>query len=174
MNTSQTRQWWYNHNSPLKITKFQLGMRKKTHIKHILNVLDHIRKRRNTSKTNLSSKNLRIGKKAAKRGRTMKSSYWGKDSCSHSIKLAISRKPIFKKLPRTLQFRWFMVPKKEQKGNLEICAIIILGKEACFNTSFLVDYKKRFESFGVEHLVIIDFGSLFLTQSQNRTYPIFF
>ncbi|RRT69734.1 hypothetical protein B296_00033290 [Ensete ventricosum] len=38
-----------------------------------------------TSKTNLSRKNLTVGKNIAKKGRARKSAYAGYDSCSHLI-----------------------------------------------------------------------------------------
>jgi len=55
-----------------------------------------------TWKMNLSRKNLTVGKNRAKKGRIMKSSYVGYDSCRQSMDLKVSVKPISDS-PSTIQ-----------------------------------------------------------------------
>lgn len=140
-------------------------------------------KERNTSKTNLSSKNLTIGNTKAKRGSTMKSPYWGKDSCSQSMELTISRKPIFKNLSQTLQFYLMIMVQKEKMKILEFCThscvIIILSKEACCSASLLADYNKKIEFSGrwkLRHKLLTwrkrVLGLLRHAASPTDTYPL--
>lgn len=91
---------------------------------------------------NLSRKNRTEGKKRAKKGRTVKSSYAGYDSCSQTMDLKVSVKPISDYPPNIQIF----------KGNKQSLAVdqeckqrhsAIVNRQSSLEPRVLVELKER-------------------------------